>query len=499
MNLITLPIVLPILTAIACMLTARNARAQKLINIIGNAALFVAACALLVQVNREGIQVMTSGSWQPPFGITLVADLLAAIMVMISGLISLTTSLYAWHDIDEGRRRYGFAIFMNFMMLGVCGSFLTGDIFNLFVWFEVMLISSFSLMALGGERRQLEGGLKYVILNLFASAIFLSAVAILYGLTGTLNMADIADRLNNAENPALVTTTALLLLVSFGLKAGLFPLFFWLPSSYHTPPVSVSAIFAGLLTKVGVYALMRVFTLIFVHDIAFTHTLLLVISVGTMLFGVLGAVAAYNFRRLLSFHIISQIGYMIFGLALMSPLALAGAIFYLIHHIIVKTNLFFISGLVERRCGTPDLLKTGGMYQIAPLTAVLFFIPAMSLAGIPPLSGFFAKYAVIKAGIDSGFAFYTGVALFVGMLTLYSMTKIWAEAFWKKPPEDAHLPAMPDPNARLTYVPVVLLAACTLYLGFQPEFFFEMSQRAAEQLLNPQEYIRAVLASQPQP
>jgi multicomponent Na+:H+ antiporter subunit D len=388
---------------------------------------------------------------------------------------------------------------MNFMMLGVCGSFLTGDIFNLFVWFEVMLISSFSLIALGGERRQLEGGLKYVILNLFASALFLSAVAILYGLTGTLNMADIADRLNEADNPALVTTTALILMVSFGLKAGVFPLFFWLPSSYHTPPVSVSAIFAGLLTKVGVYALMRVFTLIFIHDIALTHTLLLVVSVATMLFGVLGAVAAYNFRRLLSFHIISQIGYMIFGLALMSPLALGGAIFYLVHHIIVKTNLFFISGIVEKRCGTPDLLKTGGMYQIAPWTAVLFFIPAMSLAGIPPLSGFFAKFAVIKAGLDSGFAFFTGVALLVGLLTLYSMTKIWAEAFWKKPPDDAHLPAAVDPNSRWIYLPVSLLAGCTLYLGFAPQTFFAISEMAAAQLLNPAEYLHAVLSSVHQP
>lgn len=495
MNLITAPIILPILTAIACLLTTRHGRLQRWINIIGNGLLFACGCALLAQVYRQGIIVAHVGNWLPPFGITLVADLLAAMMVFVSGLIAFATSVFAWHDIDAGRRRFGFPVFMNFMMLGICGSFLTGDIFNLFVWFEVMLIASFSLMALGGERRQLEGGLKYVVLNLFASALFLSAIAILYGLTGTLNMADIADRINEAQNPQLVTTTALMLFVAFGLKAGLFPLFFWLPSSYHTPPATVSAIFAGLLTKVGVYALMRVFTLIFIHDMAFTHTLLLVIAAATMLFGVLGAVAAYNFRRLLSFHIISQIGYMVFGLALMTPLALTGAIFYLIHHIIVKTNLFFIAGLVERRCGTPNLRQAGGLYQSAPFLAILFFIPAMSLAGIPPLSGFFAKFAVVKAGIESGFAFYTGVALFVGLLTLFSMTKIWAEAFWKNPGADAYRPAEIDPNPWHAYLPVAFLAAWTLYLGFLPELLFDISRQAAAQLLDPQAYINAVLST----
>jgi multicomponent Na+:H+ antiporter subunit D len=285
------------------------------------------------------------------------------------------------------------------------------------------------------------------------------------------------------------------------VKAGIFPLFFWLPASYHTPPVAISAIFAGLLTKVGVYALIRVFTLIFTGDMFFTHGLLLVLAGFTMVCGVLGAMSQFDFRRLLSFHIISQIGYMILGLALFTPLALAGTVFYLFHHILVKTNLYLISGIAQRYTGTFHLKKMGGLYAASPWLALLFFIPAMSLGGIPPLSGFFAKFAVVKASLagdtlfNPGAAILGAIALAVGLLTLFSMIKIWNEAFWKKP--DADHPVNPAAITKMQswflFSPVVVLAAFTVCIGLAPEFFFDFALRAAEQLLNPDEYIQAVL------
>jgi multicomponent Na+:H+ antiporter subunit D len=296
--------------------------------------------------------------------------------------------------------------------------------------------------------------------------------------------------------------TAMLFLVAFGLKAAIFPLFFWLPASYHTPPVAVSAVFAGLLTKVGVYALLRVFTLIFTVDVMFTHGLLLGLAGLTMLTGVLGAVVQFDFRRLLSFHIVSQIGYMVLGLALFTPLAIAGTVFYLFHHIVVKANLFLISGVAHRYCGTFDLKKLGGLYAATPWFALLIFIPAMSLGGIPPLSGFFAKFAIVKAALADDTLFggwavvLAVVALAVGLLTLFSMTKIWAEAFWKKP-DAGYAPdllAVSGVEKFLLLGPIVALAVLTLAIGFFPEFFFDFASRAAEQLMNPQLYIQAVLS-----
>ena len=383
--------------------------------------------------------------------------------------------------------------------MGVSGVFLTGDLFNLYVWFEVMLMASFVLLALGGEKPQLEGAIKYVTLNLISSALFLTALGILYGMAGTLNMADLSRQLNNEMHMGVVSTLAMLFLVAFGIKSALFPLFFWLPASYHTPPVSVSAIFAGLLTKVGVYTLIRVFSLLFNQDIAYTHTIILVVAGFTMVTGVLGAMAQNEFRRILSFHIISQVGYMVMGLGLFTPLALAGSIFYIIHHIIVKTNLFLVSGVARRLQGSYSLEKLGGLYQTAPVLTIIFIISAFSLAGLPPLSGFWAKLILVKASLDIAGYFIAATALAVGLLTLFSMAKIWAAAFWGDQP-----PAVTDedqinnvqlnaPIKMALYLPMIILGMLTLTIGLLSEPFFNLATKAAEQLLNPAEYIYAVL------
>jgi multicomponent Na+:H+ antiporter subunit D len=378
----------------------------------------------------------------------------------------------------------------------VCGAFLTGDLFNLYVWFEVMLMASFGLLVLGQEKRQLDGGVKYVMINLFATLLFISGVGLLYGMTGTLNLADLHLAVQELDNEALLAAVAAIFMTAFGIKAGIFPLFFWLPVSYHTPPAAVSAILAGLLTKVGVYALIRLFSLVFIFDVAHTHGLLLGAAIATMVTGVLGAAAFSEFRRILSFHIISQVGYMVLGLALFTPLALAGSVFYLLHHMIVKANLFLISGLSARISGSYELGRLGGLYRSHRFVSFLFFIPAFSLAGFPPLSGFWAKLILVRAGLETGAYVAAAAAVIVGLLTAYSMSKIWGEAFWKPSPGSpapGETPGAAHPLDMWMLLPVAGLAGLTLIIGLMPGPFLEIAERAAHELTHPKMYVNAVL------
>ncbi len=494
---ILLPLLFPFLAAILSLLFWNKKQWQRLFSLLGTGGLLASGGGLLWIVVNNGTQAAQMGNWPAPYGITLVADPFSAIMVVLAGLMGLTISIYSLADIDAGREAYGYHPLFHILLLGVCGAFLTGDMFNLYVWFEVMLIASFVLLALGGERAQMEGAIKYVTLNLMASAIFLAALGILYGLVGTLNMADLAIQLNRVTQPGLVTTLSMMFLVAFGIKAALFPLFSWLPAAYHTPPTAVAALFAGLLTKVGVYAIVRIFTLLFVQDVDYTHPLLLGLAGLTMFIGVLGAVSQNDFRRILSFHIVSQIGYMVMGLGLFSLLALAGTVFYIIHHIIVKANLFLISGIVRQLKGTYQLEELGGLYRTNPVLAVLFLIPALSLAGLPPLSGFWAKLTLVQAGIELQQYVIVAVSLVVSLLTLYSMTKIWTAVFWKEPPSVTAQATIPATSRFLFLLPVIVLAACTIIIGLGAEPIFALSLHAAEQLLDSSGYIEAVLGGTP--
>jgi len=491
-SLIVLPILLPLLVGAACVVAWRYVAAQRILTLAGSIVYLAVSIVLLERVASEGIQAVQKGDWVAPFGITLVADMFSAVMVATTGVVTLVIVVYSLGSMDRQRESWGYYPLFNILIMGVSGAFLTGDIFNLFVWFEVLLISSFVLLALGGERAQLEGAIKYVTLNLVASAFFLAAVGILYAMAGSLNMADLSLRLGSAADPGLVTTLAVLFLVAFGIKGAIFPLFFWLPASYHTPPVAVSAIFGGLLTKVGVYALIRVFTLLFLNNVDYTHTIILWVGAITMVTGVLGAVAQYEFRRLLSFHIVSQIGYMVMGLGFFTPLALAGTVFFIVHNIFVKTNLFLVSGISQRIHGTYDLKKLGGLYRAHPWVGMLFLLSALSLAGVPPLSGFFGKLVLIKAGLDIEQFVVVAAALGVSLLTLFSMTKIWAEAFWKPLPEGTGTHA-PGAGMGLMLGGIVTLAVLAVVMGVAAGPFFALAQQAGEQLTNPAPYIEAVL------
>jgi multicomponent Na+:H+ antiporter subunit D len=472
-------------------------RLQAWLSVLGAAALLASTVALAVVVHARGVVALQAGGWPAPFGITLVADGLGALMALLAGIVGLAVVVYSLDDVDEPRQRFGYHPLLHVLLAGVCGAFLTGDLFNLYVWFEVLLIASFVLLSLGGAREQLRGGVHYVALNLVSSVLFLAGAGIVYGMAGTLNLADLAVKLAAPDDPGLVTVAAVLFLAAFGIKAAVFPVYFWLPASYHAPPAAVSALFAGLLTKVGVYALIRVFTLVFRQDVGFTHGLLVATAAATMVSGVLGAASQGHVRRILAFHIVSQIGYMLLGLGLFVPLAVAGAVFYVAHHIIVKTNLFLLGGVVARLGGSEELARLGGLWARRPLLALLFLVPALSLAGIPPLSGFHAKLFLVRAALGEGRWVVVAIALAVSLLTLYSMTKIWNEAFAK--PVPAAVPA-PRPSRRsqaLRVAPIGALAALTVAIGLAPGVLFSLSYRAAEQLLEPRAYVSAVLGGAP--
>lgn len=488
-SILLMPLAIPLAAAALAALFWSSPAAQRVVGLVGLTLTFIASLYLLRVVMADGIQVKQFGGWAPPFGISFVSDAFSAAMVVISSLLALAAGVFAMADLRQRHVRAGFYPLFLGLMVGVNGAFLTGDIFNLYVWFEVMLISTLGLITLDRTKAQIDGAIKYAVLNLFSTLLFLMAIGLLYGVTGALNMADLAIVLPQTEGSVALTVAALLFLLAFGIKAGFFPMFFWLPASYHTVNIIVLAVFAGLLTKVGVYACFRVFTLLFEVGEGGIRQMVAFVAAGTMLFGVFGAAIQWDVRRILSFHIISQIGYIMLGLAIATPLALAGAIFYIIHHIVVKANLFFIAGAIYRATGTYDLRKTGGLMKTSPLLAALFAVPALSLAGIPPFSGFWAKFMVIDASFRGEAAWLAAVALFVGLLTIFSMSKIWMEAFWKTNPRKV-VRYRPVPVGMMA--PIAVLAAITVVIGLNPEPLVEFSQSAAASMADPAQFIAAV-------
>lgn len=486
--LLVAPILIPLCSLLLAIILRRHLLAVRVLSLTG-ALLLLAVGLMLVWQAAQGVVLSGQvGGWQAPFGISLVIDRLSAVMIAISALVALVTLLYGVAKDNDSTIGRDFHLFIQGLLTGICGAFITADIFNLYVWFEVLLIASFALMALGGGSRRLAGSMTYVALNLFATLIFLLSAGLVYGASGTLNMGELAMIMRSGEAPAGVTPALLLMLLSFAIKAALFPVFGWLPATYHVALTAVSAMFAGLLTKVGVYALIRLVTLLWPEH-GLPHQLLLWVACATMLVGVLGAAAQTEVRRILSFHIVSQVGYMILGLALATPLALAGAVFYLIHHIVVKANLFFIGGLAARICGSERLADMGGLYKRMPWLALLFAIPALSLAGIPPLSGFWAKFLLVKASLDAAAWWAAGIALLTGVFTLLSMNKIWNEAFLKPHPRGEEA-LQRVTGMRAAWVGMSALALLTVLIGLGAGPLIDYAVAAAAQLADPQAYLQ---------
>lgn len=486
------PILFPVLLMVIHLLLKKD-KLAVISGIAGSILLLSGSVYIFAKVFREGVLCTVVGGWEAPFGISIVIDPMSAMFLLVSSVIVLAISVFSINYRDKGPYQSKYYFFFFTLVLGINGAFTTGDIFNMYVWFEVMLLSSFVLINLGFSREQMRSGIKYMALNLIGSLFFLAGIGLLYGKTGTLNMAHLAEILMNDDQSILINSSAMLFFLAFGIKAAVFPLYFWLPASYHTPNITVSSLFAGILTKVGVYALIRFFTLFFVQDPLFWQNLLFVVAGLTMVLGGMAAISRYETRKILSYHIISQIGYMIMGLAIFTPLGIAGAIFFALHNMLAKTNTFVVAGLINRMRGSYSLKEVGGLFKDSPVLAVLFIIPAFALAGIPPLSGFYAKFILIKAGFENGHYWITGIAVISGMLTLYSMIKIWNEAFLKKRPEALSEKKL-SKLSFLDLLPSIILGSATICLGIFAASMFSFASEAAEILLDPLNYLQHVIS-----
>jgi len=495
-NLLILPIFTQLFVAVLLIFAWGHVNTQRVISIVGHFTALLVSIQLFYKTWHAGILTMQAGNWKAPFGITFVSDTLSATFVLLTAIAGLGVGLFSMVGISRSRMQYGYYAISHFLLMGLNGAFLAGDIFNLYVWFEIVIISSFVLMTLGGKKPQMEGAIKYVAMNMLASTVFLTAIAILYGLTGTLNMADLSQKVAQIEKKELVSVTSLLFFVGFGIKSAVFPLYFWLPSSYHTPPSVIAATFGGLLTKMGVYAMLRTFTLIFIPD-TFTQNVLIACAILTMFTGAMGALNKTSIRRMFSYLIICHIGYMIGGLGLHTQVALSAVVFYLIHDIIIKTNMFLATGIIHKIRGSTDIRRLGGFYEEYPKLSLLMAIIFFSLIGVPPLSGFWPKIGLFRASLDAKEYVLLGAFILASFFTLYIIAKMWAEVFWKdlpkRPEETNEFTELPFYKQTLLVVPVVGLALVSLYIGLGAENILAVSNRIALNMIDTGYYVNAVL------
>jgi multicomponent Na+:H+ antiporter subunit D len=449
--LVPLLVTLPLLGAAIALIAGRHRRTQVAVSITTLTVVFVIAAILLWAVDGSNEALAVSvGGWPIPFGIILYVDRLAALLVLVSSLVLLAVLLFSvGQGAADGDDDTPVSIFHpTYLILaaGIFNAFIAGDLFNLYVGFEILLVASYVLITLGSTESRIRAGVIYIVVSLVSSILFLAAIAMIYGALGTVNIVQISQRMNELPQETQLVLH-LMLLLAFAIKAAVFPLSFWLPDSYPTAPAPVTAVFAGLLTKVGVYAMIRTETEMFLdNDVNF---LLLIVAIATMIVGVLGALAQAELKRILSFTLVSHIGYMIFGLAIATPAAIGATIYYMVHHIVVQTTLFLAVGLIERRAGSTSILRVKGLMRAAPVIAILYFIPAINLGGLPPFSGFIGKYSLFDAAAEVGTPIMMVLivaGIVTSLLTLYALMRAWNLAFWREEDDSA------ETEARISYL-----------------------------------------------
>ncbi|HHX84599.1 MAG TPA: Na+/H+ antiporter subunit D [Actinomycetales bacterium] len=509
----------PLLAAAACLVVSRRPRIQNFITVVTLTGLLVVSALLVYLTDQHGMHTVQVGGWDAPVGITLVADRLSAMMLLVSSIVLLSVIIYAvGQGVRDGEGDQPVSIFLpTYLALaaGLAAAFVAGDLFNLFVGFEILLAASYVLLTLGASQERVRAGVSYTVVSMMSSMVFLLGIGLAYSATGTLNLAQLAIRM--AEIPdGLKATIFAVFLVGFGIKAAVFPLSTWLPDSYPTAPAPVTAVFAGLLTKVGVYAIIRFQTLVFPGGMM--DDILLVAALLTMLVGILGAIAQSDIKRILSFTLVSHIGYMIFGVALSTEAGLSAAIYYVGHHIIVQTTLFLVVGLIERQAGSSSLRRLGSLAVASPVLAVTFLVPALNLGGIPPFTGFIGKLAVIQAGADLGGALVwvlVAGSVVTSLLTLYVVVRVWSKAFWRPradAPEGSLVLAKPlallpsdeyvefDEREEVGRMPLSMLGptiglvVVSLLMTVFAGPLLGITDRAAETLIDRQEYLVTVPA-----
>ncbi|MFB5088547.1 Na+/H+ antiporter subunit D [Psychrobacillus sp. PGGUH221] len=489
-NLLLFPVLIPFLFAAILLFFPKKVKAQRITVMIGLLLALASAIVLLVKVKTDGVQTVTLGSWAPPFGITMVSDMISVLLVLSSLLIAIFVVWYSYTSIGVDREKAFYYPAIMFMLTGVNGAFTTGDIFNMFVFFEVLLMSSYVLIVLGGEKVQLRESLKYILVNIVSSSLFVITVGYLYSVVGTLNMADISIKLSEIGQSGIVTVIAVLFLIVFGIKGAIFPLFFWLPGSYAAPPVPVLALFGALLTKVGVYAIMRTYTLFFTTDIGYTHELLMVISIITIIAGCVGALAYFDLKQIIIYNIVIAVGVILFGASIMNESGMLGSVFYLIHDILIKGALFLLIGIIIKITGTSDLRKMGGLMKRYPALAWSYLIAAFGLAGIPPLSGFVGKLLVVQGGFEGEYIWQSIFILASSLIVLLSAIRIFIYAFWGEDKVGVH--TISPKTYRQLLFPAITLVAITVIYGVGSEYLVPFMTDASTVLLEPSVYTDAV-------
>ncbi len=488
-NIVVMPMIIPLLTGIALIFLNRYVRAQRVFSILSIILTIGVSIYILNRIQTNGILRLDFGGWLPPYGIVFVADSFAMLLVVTTAVVTGILLLYAFSSIGKAHENMFFYPFVFFLIAGVNGSFLTGDLFNLFVCFEVMLLSSYVLITLGGRKVQLAESIKYVAINVLSSWFFLVAIAYLYGTVGTLNMAHLSVRIAEVGQGPLLTVISIIFLIVFSLKAGLL-LYFWLPGSYSAPPTVIAALFGALLTKVGIYAMFRVFTLIFYHEPGITHTMIGIMAAVTMIGGSIGAIAHNDVRQIVSYNVVIAVGFILVGLAVSTEAAIQGSIYYLIHDMIIKALLFLLAGTMIYLTGTARIEQMSGLIRNYPLFGWLFFITMLSLAGIPPLSGFIGKVYMGQGAIEAGSFGLLAIAFLSSIFVLYSLLRIFMNCFWGETiiNEDDDVPLKKG-----MLIPCVLLGILTIVLGLGSEGIAVYVSDAAHTLMNPEIYIKAVL------
>lgn len=489
-NAIVFPMVIPLLTGILLVFLRANIKVQRIVTVIALSANIVLSLYLIQLVRLDGIQTVHFGGWEAPFGISFVADTFALLLVITANIITLLCTLYAFKTITKKRENLYFYALVQFLLAGVNGSFLTGDIFNLFVTFEVMLLASYALITLGATKKQLKESVKYIAINVVASSFFLIAVAYLYGLLGTLNMAHLSVRIEEVGQTPLITIVSIVFLLVFSLKSALL-LYQWLPGAYSTPPTAVAALFGALLTKVGVYALFRTFSLMFYHEQHITHTMIGVMAALTLIGGSIGALSYTNIRQVVSFNVVIAIGFMLVGLALLSTEAIEGAVYYLIHDMFVKALLFLLAGTMIYVASSEKMDEISGLIRNYPSLGWMFFIATLSLAGIPPLSGFIGKVLIGVAAIEKQAFILLFLSFLSSLIVLYTLIRVFMNCFWGETIMSAE-DEVPLPKSMLA--PSIVLVIISFAIGLGVDGLAPFVTDAAETLLHPDLYIDAVLS-----
>lgn len=487
-NLLITPVIIPLLTGMLLIIFQKNMKLQRTLSLIALLATTAIAVLLMNQIRDGGILTLQLGGWKAPYGISFVGDMFSALLLLATSVVAVCCLIYAFSSIGRKQEKLYFYPLFLFLITGVNGSFLTGDLFNLYVFFELFLVASYVLITLGGAQRQLSESLKYIFTNIIASAFFLIGVAYLYSMTGTLNLAHLSVRIAEVGQDGLITTVALLFLIVFAMKAGLL-LFFWLPGSYSVPPTAIAAIFAALLTKVGIYAIFRMFTLIFYHEPQITHLFIGILAAITMILGGIGAIGFWDLRKILTYNVVISVGFIMAGLVSFTSAGITGSIYYLIHDMLIKGLVFMIGGTIVHLTGTSDLKKISGLIRLHPGLGWMFFIAALSMVGIPPLSGFLGKVFTTQGVFEAGYYWLGAIGLLASLFILYSMIKLFMNAFWGETILNVE---EEKGTTKGLLLPIALLTLASVTLGIGAEAITGYVAQAAEELLNPSLYIQAV-------